>query len=135
MIIATTIIAMITETTIGSTKPSAAVHAASELGSSRLASLPQSAVVEDIISPLSPPPCAGCGRCCHLVVELRPGDDVPGNFIVEHAGIPCMDQRADGACVALDPATFLCTIYEDRPQTCREFSRGGELCRRTLSRS
>jgi Fe-S-cluster containining protein len=43
-----------------------------------------------------------------------------------------MDQRGDGACVALDAATHLCTIYEQRPQTCRDFNRGEALCRRTL---
>ncbi|MEI7553233.1 MAG: YkgJ family cysteine cluster protein [Verrucomicrobiota bacterium] len=79
------------------------------------------------------PPCAGCGRCCHLVVELRAGDCVPAALVVEHDGVRCMDQRGDGACVGLDPATLLCTLYADRPQTCREFNRGEPLCRRTLA--
>ena len=79
------------------------------------------------------PPCAGCGRCCHLVVELRAGDRVPGHFIVEHAGARCMDQHGNGACIALDQDTFLCTIYADRPQTCRDFNRGEALCRRVLA--
>jgi Fe-S-cluster containining protein len=43
-----------------------------------------------------------------------------------------MDQQGDGACVALDPATQLCTIYELRPQVCRDFKRGEALCRRTV---
>lgn len=43
-----------------------------------------------------------------------------------------MDQQGDGACVALDPITKFCTIYDARPQTCREFNRGETLCRRTL---
>ncbi len=58
---------------------------------------------------------------------------MPEEFIVEHAGARCMDQRSDGACVALDPATLLCTIYDDRPQTCRDFTRGESLCRRILA--
>lgn len=78
------------------------------------------------------PSCAGCGRCCYLVVELRAGDGVPAALVAEHAGVPCMDQRSDGACVALDAVTRLCTIYEQRPQTCRDFNRGETLCRRTL---
>lgn len=79
------------------------------------------------------PACAGCGKCCHLVVELSPrGDDVPEEFVVEHAGVRCMDQRGDGACVALDPVTSLCTIYERRPQVCRDFQRGESLCRRVV---
>jgi Fe-S-cluster containining protein len=44
-----------------------------------------------------------------------------------------MDQHSDGACVALDPSTQLCTIYETRPQTCRDFNRGESLCRWILT--
>jgi Fe-S-cluster containining protein len=67
-----------------------------------------------------------------LVVELRAGDAVPEDYIVEHDGVRCMDQRGDGACVALAPGTNLCTIYEIRPQTCRDFNRGEKLCRQIL---
>ena len=58
---------------------------------------------------------------------------VPEAYRVWHDGVPCMDQRGDGACVALDPATARCTIYERRPQTCRDFARGGELCLRLFA--
>jgi Fe-S-cluster containining protein len=68
------------------------------------------------------------------VVELRPGDCVPEELVATHAGVRCMDQHSDGACVALDPATSLCTIYDSRPQTCRDFARGGGLCRQILGR-
>lgn len=68
------------------------------------------------------------------MVELREGDVVPEELVAEHSGVRCMDQRGDGACVALDAATRLCTIYEQRPQTCRDFNRGEALCRRTLGR-
>lgn len=79
------------------------------------------------------PACAGCGKCCHLVVELDPLlDSVPEEFVVEHEGVRCMEQRGDGACVALDDATQLCTIYERRPKVCRDFERGASLCRRIL---
>jgi Fe-S-cluster containining protein len=74
------------------------------------------------------PPCAGCGQCCHLVVELSPHDDVPSDLVTEHDGIRCMDQHGNGACIALDPATRLCTIYARRPQVCRDFQRGSALC-------
>ena len=67
------------------------------------------------------------------MVELRAGDGVPEEFIVEHAGARCMDQRGNGACVALDPFTSLCSIYAARPQTCRDFNRGESLCRRVLA--
>jgi Fe-S-cluster containining protein len=79
------------------------------------------------------PPCAGCGKCCHLLVELSSGVDfVPEEFVVEHSGVRCMDQRGDGACAALDADTNRCTIYEQRPQVCRDFNRGSDLCRRIL---
>lgn len=81
------------------------------------------------------PACAGCGQCCHLLVELNPVfDHVPEELVVEHDGVRCLDQHGDGACVALDRATRLCTIYERRPQVCRDFSRGEALCRSTVSR-
>lgn len=57
---------------------------------------------------------------------------VPEELVVEHAGIRCMDQQGDGACVALDAATRLCTIYEQRPQVCRDFDRGSSVCRTVL---
>jgi uncharacterized protein len=81
------------------------------------------------------PACAGCGSCCHLVVELVTGvDDVPEAFVVEHSGVRCMDQRGNGACVALDSSTRLCTIYERRPKACRDFNRGEALCLKALAR-
>jgi len=81
-------------------------------------------------------PCAGCGACCHLVVELTAGDDdVPEELVVEHDGVRCMEQHGNGACVALDPVTRLCTIYERRPQVCRLFERGSGLCREILART
>jgi Fe-S-cluster containining protein len=62
-------------------------------------------------------------------------DVVPEAWVVEHDGERCMEQRGDGACVALDPVTKLCTIYENRPRVCREFDRGGELCVKVLERA
>lgn len=62
-------------------------------------------------------------------------DIVPEDMVVEHDGERCMDQRGNGACVALDAVTKLCTIYETRPTVCREFERGAELCRAVLVRA
>ena len=91
----------------------------------------------DRLSMINPPDelpaCAGCGCCCYLLVELAPfGDDVPEELVVEHYGVRCMDQLGSGACVALDPVTQLCTIYERRPQVCRDFKRAESLCRRAV---
>jgi Fe-S-cluster containining protein len=82
------------------------------------------------------PACAGCGQCCHLLVELVDGvdDAVPAELIVEHAGVRCLEQQGDGACIALDPDTRLCTIYDQRPQVCRQFERGSALCHTVLGR-
>ena len=66
------------------------------------------------------------------MVALRADDVVSDGFVVEHDGVLCMEQRGNGACVALDPVTQLCTFYEARPQTCREFGRGEVLCRQIL---
>lgn len=66
------------------------------------------------------------------MVELRTGDVIPEELVAVHAGVRCMDQHGDGACVALDAVTRLCTIYADRPQTCRDFHRGESLCRQIL---
>ena len=60
---------------------------------------------------------------------------VPEAWVVEHDGERCMEQRGDGACVALDAVTKLCTIYENRPQVCRDFERGSGLCRDVLTRA
>jgi Fe-S-cluster containining protein len=80
------------------------------------------------------PACVGCGQCCHQVVELAPLTDfIPEEYVVEHDGVRCMEQRGDGACVALDRVTRLCTIYEFRPQVCRDFQRGEALCRRAVA--
>jgi uncharacterized protein len=79
------------------------------------------------------PPCAGCGACCRLVVELKPGVDViPQEFVVDRQNVRFMDQRGDGTCVALDLRTRLCTIYDQRPETCRKFEWGGSRCREVL---
>lgn len=88
--------------------------------------------MSDLVDDL--PACAGCGKCCHLLVELDPLiDDVPEEFVVEHEGVRCMDQHGDGACVALDGVTRLCTIYDRRPRVCRDFKRAEALCRRAVS--
>lgn len=32
-------------------------------------------------------------------------------------------------CIALDPVSDRCTIYGDRPNACREFKEGGQMCK------
>ncbi len=86
-----------------------------------------------LLPPKEIPACAGCGACCRLVVELKPGvDHIPAELTVRRDGSRFMDQHGDGTCVALDRASRLCTIYAQRPETCRKFERGGGRCRQVL---
>ena len=45
------------------------------------------------------------------------------------AEIFTMARRADGDCSYLDAKTRRCTVYEQRPDTCRRFTMGGGYCR------
>lgn len=73
-------------------------------------------------------PCDGCVGCCvsSYPVPLRPGDQValalvPAQHLQWSAngGAARMLHRADGTCPMLDSGR--CTIYADRPQTCRDY--------------
>lgn len=89
--------------------------------------------------------CRDCvSSCCTLPVEVRIGDlirmgladeferEEPAKHIarrLEKAGITAhfshrhevftLSQRSSGDCLYLHPQTRLCTIYEKRPDTCR----------------
>lgn len=86
------------------------------------------------------PPCLSCGTCCFSTLEryvpvsgddhARLGDDA------DHL-VVWLENRAylrieDGHCAALevdrDRALFVCTIYDRRPQTCRDLERGSPQC-------
>lgn len=74
--------------------------------------------------------CANCEACCcRLEVLLMGDDDVPPRFIAEDAwGGTVMRRLDDGWCAALDRNTMRCTIYERRPDVCREFAMGDSAC-------
>jgi Fe-S-cluster containining protein len=75
--------------------------------------------------------CTDCEAvCCRLTVMLLPGDRVPAWLVVrdEH-GAETLAKEEDGWCAALDPNSFRCTIYADRPAVCRKFAMGGPSCR------
>ncbi|MBK8524184.1 MAG: YkgJ family cysteine cluster protein [Betaproteobacteria bacterium] len=56
-------------------------------------------------------------------------DDVPRRFTVEDEwGGEVMRRLDDGWCAALDRETLLCTIYERRPNVCREYAVGDSDC-------
>lgn len=75
--------------------------------------------------------CSNCEAvCCRLTVVLMPEDRVPTWLIDEDEhGMAVLAKGDDGWCAALDPNTFACTIYGDRPGICREYAMGSPGCR------
>jgi hypothetical protein len=75
--------------------------------------------------------CDNCDAvCCRLTVILMPEDRVPNRFVVEdERGTRMLAKGEDGWCQALDLNTMRCTIYGQRPVTCRKFAMGGPYCR------
>ena len=72
--------------------------------------------------------CQAC--CCQLQVILMPHDAPPPHLVeTEEHGLDVMRRLDDGWCVALDRDTLRCTIYELRPQVCRDFATGSRECR------
>lgn len=91
--------------------------------------------------------CHSCqATCCTMPVEVRLEDLVrlgyttPEDFLSslkksvqslkkqgliksyrEKTGLFMLEQKANGDCIFLDSKTRQCTIYEKRPQTCRDF--------------
>ena len=74
--------------------------------------------------------CSTCrANCCKLEVILMGDDDVPDKFIhIDRWGGHVMARLDDGWCAALNRDTMLCSIYERRPDVCREYALGGSDC-------
>jgi hypothetical protein len=78
--------------------------------------------------------CQACGACCRSAydaVELGPREPIlrrhPSLVVREPDRLRLA--RVDDHCAALDgEGPFACTVYEDRPRTCRDFERGGRHC-------
>ncbi|MBT4763186.1 MAG: YkgJ family cysteine cluster protein [Bdellovibrionaceae bacterium] len=69
--------------------------------------------------------------CCRLEVRLidDSDDQVPEEFTEKSEDLYTRMKQADnGWCLALNPATMLCTIYEKRPYLCREYQAGDYDC-------
>lgn len=74
--------------------------------------------------------CKSCTAvCCRLQVLLIGDPNVP-EAMTEWSdwGGQVMRRLDDGWCIALDRKTMLCTIYEQRPQVCRDYEMGGSEC-------
>lgn len=71
--------------------------------------------------------CKAC--CCRLEVMLIGDDGVPDQFTAQNEwGGWVMRRLDDGWCAALDRKTMLCTIYEYRPDICRDYQAGDYDC-------
>lgn len=83
--------------------------------------------------------CQYCGACCFsessTYVPLTAADLVQlgdeGAGLLHHEDGGAYMAMRDGHCAALRVGTvvFSCTIYERRPQVCRELERGTPACR------
>jgi uncharacterized protein len=80
--------------------------------------------------------CATCrAACCRLEVMLMGGDDVPAELTLQDPwGGWVMRRLEDGWCAALDRETMRCSIYERRPDICREYAVGESECLEERSR-
>jgi Fe-S-cluster containining protein len=72
--------------------------------------------------------CTTCGACCTLKVKRLPGETWPKGWPVKRRVI----QKEE-----FEPCPFLegcigqkvhCTVYDQRPQVCRQFEAGSEVC-------
>lgn len=75
--------------------------------------------------------CASCEACCcRLEVMLMGDDDVPPALTEQDPwGGTVMRRLDDGWCAALNRNTMRCSIYERRPNLCRDYPEGGDDCR------
>lgn len=63
----------------------------------------------------------GCQTfCCRLLVPLKEHERIPHPDGLADKGY--VDKDAHGLCVNMDPATWRCTKWEERPEACREYS-------------
>lgn len=83
-----------------------------------------------ISSTPEPVTCANCQACCcQLEVRIVTDTGVPFQYIdYDKWGSEVMKRADDGWCQALDRNTLMCTIYENRPLTCREFEMASNEC-------
>jgi len=91
------------------------------------------------LPPESPPPCLECGACCFSDLETSvrvSGDDYERlgtavEELVHFVGNRAYMRFADGHCAALriEPSgRSACSVYEARPDVCRDLERGSPQC-------
>ena len=86
------------------------------------------------------PECLACGTCCFSQLDTFvrvTGDDYArlGNHVeslVRFEGIRAYMRMLDGHCAALrlepESGELVCSVYEQRPQICRDLRRGSQEC-------
>ena len=68
----------------------------------------------------------GCGTfCCRLLVRLKSHEMSPAGDRGAAKGF--VDKNAAGYCVHFDRDSSLCRIWEQRPETCREYDCNGDF--------
>ncbi|MBL4583804.1 MAG: YkgJ family cysteine cluster protein [Pseudomonadales bacterium] len=74
--------------------------------------------------------CSSCeASCCRLEVFILSETGVPDQHIeIDQWGATTMARLDDGWCSALDRNTMRCSIYNKRPDICRELDMGGDEC-------
>jgi uncharacterized protein len=98
---------------------------------------------ERVLQTSLPIDCLRCGVCCHsqLATYVRvTGADwerlaTEAERVAHFIGHRAFMRMRDGHCAALDVRTttdgareFFCTVYERRPQVCRDLARGSPEC-------
>src|SRR5260221_9754689 len=90
------------------------------------------------------PDCRACAACCfsdmERYVQLSGEDHArltseERRRLTVFLGTRCYMKMEEGRCAALVVAggRFVCSIYERRPQLCRDYERGGPACVHDLS--
>jgi Fe-S-cluster containining protein len=92
-----------------------------------------------MLGAMEPESCTQCGACCfsaddrHVLVRLedhtRLGARAEALTHFRHS--LCFMRMPDGYCAALEihpDGRFLCSVYEQRPDICRELERGSPAC-------
>lgn len=90
------------------------------------------------------PECLACGTCCFSWLETYvrvTGDDharlgAHAETLVRFEENRAYMRMKEGHCAALvlepDARRFVCSVYEQRPATCRDLERGSPACRAEL---
>lgn len=80
--------------------------------------------------------CAGCCACCRRtpIPPFEPGEDVAKDVPAEFLSVVRLRIEAGQEfellpCVWLNAETGLCNHYDYRPDACRRFEIGSDLCR------